>query len=127
MPAHELPEEEPLTPEQIAAGQAATALRDERSLAATSNLIAQRLPGRFAIFYDVGEGKIFPDGTEDLSGCVVDERGDHYFFWVDWDADAGQPILGTWERDEANPRDAASAEYRHARALVGLQPLVGAS
>src|SRR5689334_15994768 len=105
MHAHELPEEDPLTPQQIAPGQAATALRDERSLAAASNLIAQRLTGRFAIYHDVGEGKVFPNGTEDLSGWVVDERGDHYFFWVDWDAGADQPILGTWQREESSDRD----------------------
>src|SRR3954462_12593986 len=93
-------EEEPLTQEQIVEAQEMTALRNERSLAAASNLIAQRLSGRFAIFFDVGEGKIFPDGTEDMSGYVVDERGDHYFFWVDWDIDAGSPTLGTWKRDE---------------------------
>jgi hypothetical protein len=123
MPARRLSENTLLTPEQIAEAQAATALRDERSLAAASNLIAQRLSGRFAIFHDVGEGTIFPDGTEDLSGFVIDERGDHYFFWVDWDTAAGHATLGTWVREEPNGRDHASAEYRHARAMVGLPPV----
>jgi hypothetical protein len=58
---------------------------------------------------------------------VVDERGDHYFFWVDWDATVGHSTLGTWKRIETSDRDHKSAEYRHARALVGLPPLVLAS
>lgn len=121
MHARELPDEDvPLTPDQIAEAQAATEARDYRSLAAVSNLIAERLPGRFVILHDVGEGRIFPDDTEETSGYVLDERGDLWAFWTAWDADVGRLALGTWERVEATDRAAESAEYRRARALVGL-------
>jgi hypothetical protein len=124
MHARDLPDEDvaPLTPEQIAEAQAATDARDYRSLAAASNLIAERLPGRFVILDDVGEGRIFLDDTEELSGYVLDERGDLWAFWTAWDADAGRLTLGTWERVESTDRDSESTEYRRARAQVGLAP-----
>lgn len=120
-------EEEPLTPEQIAVAQVVTEARDFRSLAAASNLIAQRLAGRFIILDDVGEGTIFPDDTEETSGIVLDEHGDLWSFWTAWNAAAEQPTLSIWRRTEASPRDYASDEYRRARAMVGLPPLVLAS
>jgi hypothetical protein len=118
--ARDLSNEEPLSPEQIAEAQAAGEARYERSLAAASNLIAERVSGRFAILYDVEEGTSFPDGTVDVSGCALDERGDLYAFWVDWDAAAGRAVLGIWRQEEITARDHVSAEFRHARALVGL-------
>lgn len=121
MHARDLPDEEPLSPEQIAEAQAAGEALYERSLAVASNLIAERLPGRFVILDDIDEGTIFPDGTLDISGSVLDERGDVYTFWVDWDADAGRAVLGIWRREEAATSSRRqSAEYRRARALVGL-------
>jgi hypothetical protein len=113
------PQEDLLSPEQIATAQAVDAVRYERSLAVASNLIAEKLSGRFVILADIDEGTIFPDGTVDISGSVLDERGDFYAFWVDWDADAGRPFLGIWRREDA-PDISESAAYRRARALVGL-------
>jgi hypothetical protein len=113
-------QEEPLSPEQIAEAQAADEVCYERSLAAASNLIAAKLSGRFVILDDIDEGTIFPDGTVDISGSVLDERGDFYAFWVDWDPDAGRPTLGIWRREDVTSHDRRSVEYRRARALVGL-------
>lgn len=118
MPA--TPRSEPLSPAQISAAQAEDEARYERSLAAASNLIAERLSGRFVILNDIDEGTHFLDGTVDISGSVLDERGDLYAFWVDWDAASNRPVLGIWRREDAPAPDRASAEYRRAGALVGL-------
>jgi hypothetical protein len=119
------PEEEALSPEQIVEAQAAGEARYERSLAAASNLIAARLPGRFVILDDIDEGTTFPDGTVDVSGVALDDHGDLYAFWMDWDAAAGRPTLGIWRREEPSERTLGSDEYRRARALVG-RPLPAA-
>jgi hypothetical protein len=104
--------------------------RDERSMAAVHRLIAERVPGRFATFADVGEGDIgdgdipaqglFPDGTEATSGHVILEDGRVFFWWMDWDAEQGRPVLGTWVEVQDDPSD-TTWEYRRARKAVGLE------
>ena len=94
--------------------------RDERSLAAVSALLIERGVGRHAIFWDVGEGEIFPDGTESMSGNVIDSDGRVYFFWTDWDAARGGPTFGTWRPVAPADDWSRSGEYRAARAAVGL-------
>ena len=74
--------------------------RDERSLAAVSAALVERGIGRHAIFWDVGEGEEFPDGTESMSGNVIDADGHVYFFWTDWDAARNGPTFGIWRREE---------------------------
>ena len=61
--------------------------RFERSIVAIYELIGERGIGRHALFGEVNEGTIFPDGTESMSGYVVDEHGHIYAFWTDWDAE----------------------------------------
>jgi hypothetical protein len=109
-----------LTPDQIRSAQAEDEVRYTRSLAVTSNLIARRLTGRFIILDDSDEGTVFPDGTVDISGCVIGEHGDLYAFWVDWDQASDRPVLGIWRREQESEHSRDSAEYRRARALVGL-------
>ncbi len=94
--------------------------RDERSLAAVSALLVERGIGRHAIFWDVGEGEEFPDGTESMSGYVIDAEGRVHFFWTDWDAARGGPTFGTWRSVEPAGDWLKSREYRGARAAVGL-------
>jgi hypothetical protein len=104
----------------VVAEQQTTPGRDERGLAAARALISNRDIGRFAVFDEVGEGTIFPDGTEDVSGHVVAEDGRVFFFWTDWDAERGQPTLGTWQEVKGEIAGRGSGEYRQARATVGL-------
>ncbi len=94
--------------------------RFERSVAAIEALLGDLGIGRHAIFHDVGEGTIFPDGTESMSGLVIDERGRVFMFWTDWDAARGRPVFTTWKQIEPEPALMASPEYRSARSAVGL-------
>jgi hypothetical protein len=95
--------------------------RFERSLAAIEALLDDLGFGRRAIFDDVGEGTIFPDGTESMSGLVVDELGRVFMFWTDWDAARKRPVFTTWQQLEASELK-ESKEYRDARKAVGLAP-----
>ena len=94
--------------------------RDERALAAVSELLTELGIERHAIFWDVGEGEEFPDGTESMSGNVIDFEGRVYFFWTDWDAERGGPKFGIWRRDEPRDNWLEDGEYRAARVAVGL-------
>ena len=96
--------------------------RFERSLAAVEALLDDLGIGRRAIFHDVGEGTIFPDGTESMSGHVVDELGRVFIFWTDWDAARGRPVFTTWKQIGPEPSLAASKEYQRARISIGLRP-----
>ena len=96
--------------------------RFDRAIAAIEALQNNLGFGRRAIFHDVGEGTIFPDGTESVSGHVIDEAGRVYFFWTDWDAARGRPVFTTWKQVEPEPSWSASKEYRQARASLGLPP-----
>jgi hypothetical protein len=96
--------------------------RDARSIAAVEALLDEIGIGRRALFDDVGEGTIFPDGTESMSGHVVDEVGRVFFFWTDWDAARKRPVFTTWQQIEPSASLMASAEYRAARKAVGLAP-----
>ena len=104
----------------MVAEQQTTPGRDERGLAAARALIGERGIGRFALFDEVGEGTVFPDGTEDVSGHVIAEDGRVFFFWTAWDAERGRPTLGTWQEVKGEIAGAGSGEYRRARAAVGL-------
>lgn len=97
--------------------------RYERAVAAIHTLIAERGIGRHALFHEAGEGRAFPDGSEAMSGYVVDEQGRTYTFWTGWDAERGRATFTTWEPVELEPRMLASREYQEARAEVGLPVL----
>lgn len=96
--------------------------RFERSVAAIEVLLGERDIGRHALFHEVNEGTAFPDGTEAMSGHVIDERGRTYFFWTDWDRERGRPVLSTWVEVDAEAAWSESDEYLDARAAVGLPP-----
>jgi hypothetical protein len=94
--------------------------RYERAVAAIHALIEARGIGRHALFHEVGEGTAFPDGSESMSGYVIDALGRTYFFWTGWDGAHGRPILAIWEPAETDPAWRTSEEYHLARAAVGL-------
>jgi hypothetical protein len=96
--------------------------RYERAVAAIEALLTEIGIGRHALFHEVGEGKLFPDGSESMSGYVIDELGQVYAFWTDWDAARRRPVFTTWEQVEPEPALLASREYQEARQAVGLAP-----
>jgi hypothetical protein len=85
-------------------------------------LIEAKIPERFATFGGSSEGLLMPDGTEEVSGFVIDEQGRVFFFWMDWDRRMKAPALGTWKQVDPEPHWAESREYQRARAAVGLDP-----
>jgi hypothetical protein len=100
-----------------------THFRDPAALRADlERLIRERGPARFGIFHASGEGRLLPGGSENGSGYVVDERGRHYFYWLDWDVERAQLTLTRWQ--ELQPSDFTDLqddpEYREARAAAGL-------
>jgi hypothetical protein len=101
--------------------------RDARSIAAVEAFLDDLGIGRRVLFDDVGEGTIFPDGTESMSGHVVDELGRVFFFWTDWDAARRRPVFTTWRQIEPSPSLTASKEYQRARAALGLAPSASAT
>ena len=94
--------------------------RFARALAAIDGLIGERGVGRHALFGEVNEGTIFPDGTEAMSGHVVDEQGRVFTFWTGWDAERQAPVFVTWREVGPDDRLNADREYLQARRAVGL-------
>jgi hypothetical protein len=94
--------------------------RDPRPRAILDELVRRHGLERDAYFHVTGEGRYFPDGTEDVSGYVVDDRGREFFFWTGWDAERGAVIFRTWEEVESRADHRIGAEERRARVAVGL-------
>ena len=94
--------------------------RFERALAAIHALIGERGVGRHALFGEVNEGTLFPDGTEAMSGHVLDEHGHVYAFWTDWDPERQGPVFVTWREVSPDGPMVADREYLAARRAVGL-------
>jgi hypothetical protein len=76
--------------------------------------------GRHAFFYVTGEGDIMPNGVEEASGHVIDERGRVFAFWLGCDDRRKVPIFTEWEEVQPESSWLESSEYRHARECVGL-------
>ena len=87
-----------------------------------TRLIAERLPGgRYGVFFGCGEGDFFPDGTEESSGSVVTEDGEHYGYWTGWDATAAGVRFNKWQRLDCDGSEwADDEEYQDAREAAGL-------
>ncbi len=89
-------------------------------------LVRERLgEHHYALFFVTGEGRYLPvqiRGTrlEELSGYVLDDRDEVFRFWLGWDPQRAQPALIVWERVTPDPDWMEDAEYREARAEVGL-------
>jgi hypothetical protein len=97
--------------------------RYARAVVAIHALISDLGIGRHALFHEVGEGTAFPDGSEAMSGYVLDELGRTYFFWTGWDGTRGRAVFTIWEPAETDPAWRTSEEHQQARAAVGLPRL----
>ena len=97
-----------------------TAETEALRAAALERLIAAEGIGRHALFFEVGEGTVFPDGTEDESGYVLDEQARVFFFWTAWDPEQGQAVFDQWEQVQPEREWDRIGEYRRAWESIGL-------
>ena len=104
----------------MVAAQRTTRDRYERAMVAIEALLRERGIGRHATFFETGEGEEFPDGTESMSGSVIDADGRVFSFWTDWDEERVGPTFGIWREETPSDDWLTSEEYRAARAAVGL-------
>jgi len=81
------------------------------------------LPDDYALFFVTSEGMSLPGAygaLEEASGYAVHRHGDVVSWWLGWNPNLERPALTVWEPAQPQPRWRDSAEYRRARALVGL-------
>jgi hypothetical protein len=55
-----------------------------------------------------------------LSGSVLTQDGRCFGFWTGWDHGRGRPYFRRWYEEHPEPAWDESAEYRQARAAIGL-------
>ncbi len=82
-------------------------------------------PSSYALFFCSGEGNFLPistdeDEVEETSGYVLDKGGHVHSFWFGWDIEKRKPTLTEWHSVKADPEWLTSAEFRQARASLGL-------
>jgi hypothetical protein len=75
----------------------------------------------FGYFSVTGEGRFWPDGTEESSGNVIGPDGRVFLFWTAWDAERVAPTFRIWREQPTRERWLRCAEYRSARRAVGLE------
>ena len=75
---------------------------------------------RYALFFTTGEGRVLPNGEEEVSGSVLLPDGRCFAFWTGWDPEQARPRFRIWRQEEPEPDWRDSAEYQRARAAVGL-------
>src|SRR5581483_6130584 len=63
-------------------------------------LIAARGIGRHGLFFVTSEGKVTPDGFEEMSGYVVGSDGHAFFFWTGWNEQTQQSDFKIWRPAE---------------------------
>jgi hypothetical protein len=83
-------------------------------------LIRQRGLGRYALFFVTDDGEPAEDGSGKSSGFAVDDHGRFFYFAVGWGPGQRDGTLTDWEEVGPEPHWLRSAEYRQARAAVGL-------
>jgi hypothetical protein len=94
--------------------------RDDRQMATLELLVAEKVTGDHALFFEVGEGRFMPHDLEEMTGYVVDRAGRVYRFELGWDASRQAAALTRWESVQPKPAWEHSTEYRRAREAVGL-------
>jgi hypothetical protein len=88
--------------------------------AALRAAIAERGLSRFAVFDTTVEGRIYPNGVDEVSGSVLNDDGRIWFFWTDWDENRQAVTLRHWEEEPMTPLLTSGREYARARRELGL-------
>jgi hypothetical protein len=94
--------------------------RDERQREALHQLLDEKGLGRYATFFETGEGRLLPGGLEKTTGYVIDAEGNAHWFVLDWDAARRVIALTDFKPVSAKSSWNDIAEYRRARSAVGL-------
>ena len=82
--------------------------------------IARRGLSRFAIFDICVEGRIYPNGFDEVSGSVLNEDGRIWFFWTGWDDERQAVTIRHWDEEPITPLLTSGPEYERARRELGL-------
>jgi hypothetical protein len=77
---------------------------------------------RFGLFFVTGEGDELPNGDEEHSGFVIDDRGQIHSFWTGWDESRHEVTFTEWELVDEEKEWRGVGEYERARAKAGLAP-----
>ena len=87
-------------------------------------LIREKGITRYGVFFSTVGGEIFPDGSYDGSGNVIDQDGRIFGYWIGWDVDMGRAVFSEWrEIKKSRAFDRAVAddpEYMAAYEAAGL-------
>ena len=95
---------------------------DLRPESLIERLVRERGLRRFGLFFVTGEGEYFPNGDEEQSGYVIDDRGQTYAFWTGWDQSQQAVVFSEWEPVDAEAEWYGVAEFERAWAAAGLSP-----
>ena len=95
---------------------------DPRPASPIERLVRERGLHRFGLFFVTGEGNDLPNGDEEASDYVIDNRGQIYSFWTGWDAARHEVVFTEWERVDEEPEWRGVREYEQARERAGIPP-----
>ena len=90
-----------------------------RQLAVLGRLLDETGLGRYAVFFEIDTDTL-PDGSPEITGYVLDARGQAYWFVLGWDAARAAPALTTWRPVTTEPGWWRADEYLAARRELGL-------
>ena len=83
-------------------------------------LIARQGIEPHGLFLLSSEGRVGPDGYEEMSGYVLGKDGRAFFFWTGWDEAANVTGFMTWEPAEVQPDWLDDEEFQAAQRAAGL-------
>lgn len=95
---------------------------DSRPASPIERLVRERGLRKFGLFFVTGEGEELPNGDEEQSGFVIDDKGRAYSFWTGWDVARQEVTFVDWDLIDEEPEWRGVGEYENARAQAGLAP-----
>jgi len=82
-------------------------------------LITERGIGRHGLFLLNSEGQVGPDSFEEMSGYVVTDTCEAFFFWTGWDEGQRRSRFKTWEPAKIQPDWHDDEEFQAALQAAG--------
>jgi len=75
---------------------------------------------RFALYDTCVEGRVYPNGVDEVSGFVLNEDGRIWFFWTGWDDERQVVTIRHWDEEPITPLLTSGREYDRARRELGF-------